>query len=163
MLVALLGLSMTATPSHAADSPELIPSDGETVPVTHAGDAMDDPAIWVHPTDPTKSLLIGNDKGGGFETYDLSGNLVQRVKGAFFANVDVRQDVVVNGRTHDLVGIVQQGVPFYTVDPDSRQLSQITKTNAPIGVNGEGFCLYQSPTTKKVYGITVTIAGKVNE
>ena len=163
MLMALFSLSMTGVPAHAADIPEQIPSDGETVPVTHAGDAMDDPAIWVHPTDPTKSLLIGNDKGGGFETYDLSGNLVQRVNGAFFGNVDVRQNVVINGRTHDLVGIVQQGVRFYTVDPDTRQLSQITENNAPIGVNGEGFCLYQSPTTQKVYGITVTIAGKVNE
>ena len=32
--------------------PVLIPSDGETAPVFHSGDAMDDPAIWVHPTDP---------------------------------------------------------------------------------------------------------------
>ncbi len=52
---------------------------------------------------------------------------------------------------------------FYTVDPDTRLLSSITEGAASIGVNGEGFCLYESPTTQKVYGISVTIGGTVNE
>ncbi len=138
MLVALLSVLAMSTTSQAAESPVLVPSNAETVPVNHSGDAMDDPAIWVHPTDSTKSLLIGNDKGGGFETYDLQGNLVERIGGSFFGNVDVKQDVTINGIVHDLVGIVQKGVRFYTVNPDTRQLSQITENNAPIGVNGEG-------------------------
>ena len=163
MLVALLSVLAMSTTSQAAESPVLVPSNAETVPVNHSGDAMDDPAIWVHPTDSTKSLLIGNDKGGGFETYDLQGNLVERIGGSFFGNVDVKQDVTINGIVHDLVGIVQKGVRFYTVNPDTRQLSQITENNAPIGVNGEGFCMYQSPTTQKVYGISVAISGTVNE
>ncbi len=163
VLAALLAVLAQTTTAGAAEAPVFVPSDAETVPVNHSGDAMDDPAIWVHPTDPSKSLLIGNDKGGGFETYDLEGNLVQRMGGSFFGNVDVRQDVVVNGIVHDLVGIVHQGVRFYTVDPDTRQLSSITEGAASIGVNGEGFCLYQSPTSQKVYGISVTIGGVVNE
>ena len=163
MTAALLVVLASTSPSRAAETPEQIPSTGETVPVNHASDAMDDPAIWVHPTDPSKSLLIGNDKGGGFETYDLDGNLVQRMGGSFFGNVDVRQNVTVNGITHDLVGIVHQGVRFYTVDPNTRQLSSITEGAASIGNNGEGFCLYHNPTTQKVYGISITIGGTVNE
>lgn len=38
----------------------------ETDPVAPAGDAADDPAIWVHPTNPSRSVVIGNDKGGAF-------------------------------------------------------------------------------------------------
>ncbi len=167
MLAAVLSVLATATPSSAAETPVFVPSDAETVPVTHASDAMDDPAIWVHPTDPSRSLLIGNDKGGGFETYDLDGNRVQRFDGSFFGNVDVRQNVTVNGIAHDLVGIVHQGVRFYTVNPDTRLLTSITEGAASIGNNGEGFCLYESPATpttpSKVYGISVTIGGTVNE
>ena len=39
-----------------------VPASAETVPVAHAGDAADEPAIWVHPTNPAASLIIGNDK-----------------------------------------------------------------------------------------------------
>ncbi|MFI8362035.1 phytase [Streptomyces sp. NPDC085612] len=28
----------------------------ETAPVSHSGDAADDPAVWVHPTDPARSV-----------------------------------------------------------------------------------------------------------
>src|SRR6187551_2490222 len=34
----------------------------ETSPVKGFGDAADDPAIWVHPTDPEKSLIFATDK-----------------------------------------------------------------------------------------------------
>lgn len=60
-------------PATAAPAPVPIASDGETVPASHTGDAMDDPAVWVNPADPARSLLIGNDKGGALETCDLSG------------------------------------------------------------------------------------------
>jgi myo-inositol-hexaphosphate 3-phosphohydrolase len=51
-LVALLLLAVPVTlatglPSRAAESPQLVPSEVETVPVLHSGDAMDDPAVWV--------------------------------------------------------------------------------------------------------------------
>ena len=161
MVAALLTLLGTGSAAQAVESPQIVASDAETAPVFHSGDAMDDPAIWVHPTEPSQSLLMGNDKGGGFETYDLDGTLVQRlpISSQFWGNVDVRQGVTVNGITQDLVGVVQRGVRFYTVDPSTRMLSSITEGGEPIGVNGEGFCLYQSPTTQKVYGISITIAG----
>src|SRR5687768_10887886 len=39
----------------------------------------DDPAIWVHPKDATKSLVVSTLKEGGLDVYDLSGSLVQHV------------------------------------------------------------------------------------
>jgi 3-phytase len=37
------------------------------------GDAADDPAIWVHPVDPALSLVLGTDKKGGLNVFDLEG------------------------------------------------------------------------------------------
>src|SRR2546426_138438 len=45
----------------------------ETAPVPHDGDAADDPAIWIHPSDPAQSTIIGTDKRGGLVVYDLLG------------------------------------------------------------------------------------------
>lgn len=41
----------------------------------------DDPAIWIHPSDPTKSLVIGTDKrsDGGVYAFDLEGKIVNKV------------------------------------------------------------------------------------
>lgn len=38
----------------------------------------DDPAIWIHPEDPSKSLIFGTDKDtqGGVYAFDLKGNLL---------------------------------------------------------------------------------------
>ena len=54
---------------------------------------MDDPAVWVHPTDPSRSLVLGNNKRAALETYDLAGNRVQRISDSvtFWGNVDVRR------------------------------------------------------------------------
>ncbi|GAB4030903.1 phytase [Spirosoma gilvum] len=41
----------------------------------------DDPAIWINPADPAKSLVIGTDKDqdGGLYVFDLNGKIVQEV------------------------------------------------------------------------------------
>lgn len=40
----------------------------------------DDPALWINPTDKSKSLVIGTDKenGGGIYAYDLNGKIVHK-------------------------------------------------------------------------------------
>jgi 3-phytase len=147
-LVALLAVVVApAQPASAAPVP--VTPTRETVPVAHAGDAADDPAIWVHPTNPAASLIIGNDKLGALETYDLDGSRRQRITTgtSFWGNVDVRGDLVVawNGG----------GARVYRVDPATRLLTLATDGNGVIGtVGGEGLCLYQSPSTLYVYAIT---------
>ena len=39
----------------------------------------DDPAIWVHPTDPSKSIVFGTDKetNGAIYAFDLEGNILE--------------------------------------------------------------------------------------
>jgi myo-inositol-hexaphosphate 3-phosphohydrolase len=116
--------------------------------VGHSGDAADDPAIWVNPTDHGASLIIGNDKQGALETYDLTGARVQRITSAknFWGNVDVRGNTVAasNG-----------GVRLFTVT--NRRLVQTGLINTA----GEGLCLYQAPDA--LYVFTVTRAGRVRQ
>ncbi len=58
--------------------------------MAHTGDAADDPAIWVDPDTPADSLVIGNDKPGALEVYNLDGSRRQRITSdKHWGNVDV--------------------------------------------------------------------------
>ena len=162
LLVALTTI-VTSPSSSAVETPVLVSSDRETVPGSHSGDSIDDPAVWVHPTSPANSLLIGNDKQGALETYDLSGAPVQTViAGPTWGNVDVRQGLTIGGFTGDLVAGVSSGVRFYKVNPSTRMLSAVNDSTLATGL-GEGLCMYQSPTSHKVYGLSITIQGVLTQ
>lgn len=65
----------------------------------------DDPAIWIHPTDPSQSLIVGTDKevGGGLYVYDLAGKIVNKVTGLERPNnVDIAYGLDVNGTKVDV-------------------------------------------------------------
>ncbi len=76
-----------------------VTADIETQPVAHAGDAADDPSIWVNAKSPEKSLVIGTDKKGALESYDLKGALVQSLSIGRVNNVDVGYAVSIPSRT----------------------------------------------------------------
>ena len=65
----------------------------ETTPVDSSDDAADDPAIWIHPTDKARSLVLGTDKQAGMGVYALDGSLVQFLPQGRPNNVDIRQGV----------------------------------------------------------------------
>jgi 3-phytase len=158
----------TATPSSSAiaPAPVPVPAADETVPVLHSGDAADDPAIWVHPTDRSRSLVIGNDKGpgptgGALETYDLEGDLVQRISSpdGFWGNVDVRQGVGIPTASPDVVAVAAASLRLYAIDPATLLLRPIT--DGSIAVSGEGLCLYDTPNA--LYAFVITRAGVVRQ
>jgi len=65
----------------------------------------DDPAIWIHPTDPAKSLIVGTDKevGGGLYVYDLVGTIVNSFTNMDRPNnVDIAYGCVINGKALDI-------------------------------------------------------------
>lgn len=65
----------------------------------------DDPAIWINPTDPSKSLVIGTDKDkdGALYAFDLSGKIVKRVGGIQRPNnVDIAYGITLGGRKVDI-------------------------------------------------------------
>ena len=74
----------------------------------------DDPAIWVHPRDPERSVVLGTLKEGGLAAFDLGARTLQLVPagpGGRFNNVDVVGDLaVVSDRGRDRVRV-------YRIDP----------------------------------------------
>ena len=82
-----LTVDIAGTPTASSGS---VTAAGETAPVPHSGDAADDPAIWVHPTDPSLSTIIGTDKLGGLAVYDLGGKQLFYYADSSPNNVDVR-------------------------------------------------------------------------
>ncbi|SDJ97308.1 phytase [Microbulbifer yueqingensis] len=62
----------------------------QTVPVSSAGDAAGDPAVWVNPRDKSKSLVLGTDRKKGLNIYSLSGRLLEQFVVGGVGNVDLR-------------------------------------------------------------------------
>ena len=63
----------------ARTSPRPVESAAQTAAV---GNNPDDPAIWIHPTDPSRSLILGTDKiesTGGLYVFGLDGALRQSI------------------------------------------------------------------------------------
>lgn len=75
---------------------------GETSPVLSEDDAADDPAIWINRNNPSASLILGTDKQAGLYIYDLKGEVRQFLPAGRLNNVDVRQDVVIDGWSGDI-------------------------------------------------------------
>lgn len=74
-------------------------------------DDSDDPAIWIHPTDVTKSLILGTDKGGNLYTFDLAGKILADRTQTGLArpnNVDIEQRVVLDGQTVDVAIVTER-------------------------------------------------------
>jgi 3-phytase len=126
------------------------------------GDA-DDPAIYVHPTDSSKSFVIGSFKEGGLSVYDLNGDRLQKIQrnGTSYNNVDLIYGFNLGGRLLDLAIASDRAndtVAIFRVDPDSRRLIGISG-NLPKSIfgvdDGEqtayGLAAYTSPVTGKSY------------
>ena len=141
--------------AHAAATteacPTVVPAAVETEPVPHAGDAADDPAIWVDPADPGRSVVIGTDKQGGIAVYDLSGAQLEYRPDGLINNVDLRQGVQLGGQSVTLVAAsdrsVARRIAVYKLDPATRTLVDVAARPLAAGFEPEGICLYRSPDT----------------
>ena len=65
----------------------------------------DDPAIWINPSDASKSLVIGTDKAtdGGLYLFNLEGKIVNQVTGLKRPNnVDICYGLILSGKSFDV-------------------------------------------------------------
>lgn len=127
----------------------------ETEQVEDYGDAADDPAIWVHPTHPELSLVIGSQKKRGIEVYDLSGKRLQVLAVGRTNNVDLRQGVLLGDQRRDIVAGSNRDdrtLTLYEVDPATRRLADATAAPIPTGLRDPyGLCMYHSLKSGKLY------------
>ena len=146
-----LSVDISGTPTAASGS---VTAAGETAPVPHSGDAADDPAIWVHPTDPSLSTIIGTDKLGGLAVYDLAGKQLFYYADSSPNNVDVRYKFPLGGKSTDIVVTSATGndtIRIYRVNPGTRGLEYIAARNISTGIGVAGIALYHSASSGKYY------------
>lgn len=118
----------------------------------------DDPAIWIHPSQPDQSRIITTTKsqgGEGFGVFDLTGKLLQHSAASEPNNVDIVYGLSVGNRSVDLAYAACRGdntLCLVEVTSDG-SLRNITGGSQPLPDDYEpyGSCSYQSPKTKKQY------------
>jgi 3-phytase len=138
---------------------------GQTEEVSHD---PDDPAIWIHPDDPSLSLIVGTNKvelpNGALYVYDLDGKTLQRIGGLNRPNnVDIEQGVRIGGEVFDIAVVterVAKALRIYSIDSQNRRLSEMAKLSVFEGEDGEfsdpmGIALYKRPD-----GATFAIVGR---
>jgi 3-phytase len=122
----------------------------------------DDPAIWIHPTDPAKSLIIGTDKeeDGALYVFTLDGKIDQQrtVHGLRRPNnVDVEYGLVLDGTETDIAVTTERlenKIRVFSL-PDMKPVDNggievfVNETlRAPMGI-----ALYKRPSDGSIYAI----------
>lgn len=139
----------------------------QTVPVQTEGDAADDPAVWVHPSSPERSTIIGTDKTRGLLVYDLAGRLLQDIPDGRMNNVDVVYGFTLGDRTVDLAGATNRtddSIALYEIDQTDGTLRSIAARPILTGIESVyGFCFLRSAVTGRFYAFLNNKEGVVQQ
>ncbi|MEC9373919.1 MAG: phytase, partial [Planctomycetota bacterium] len=146
-LLCAVGIQTTLrSPAHA--EPFVVEPVVETDPVESDGDAADDAAVWVHPTDPARSLIIATDNRQGLGVYSLDGARLQVVADGRLNNVDLRCGFPMGDGEIDLIAagdFAANTLNLYRIADDRRSIVAIAPP-IPTGMQGVyGLCMHRSP------------------
>jgi len=164
-LAALMALSCAAKESHQEEPAAAPTEEAAVAPVIvtePVGGDSDDPAIWLHPEDPSQSLILGTDKAGAIYIFDLAGRVIhdKTVTGlARMNNVDVGYGMMLGGaevdiavatdrdvnlvrayRLPDMTPVDNGGIPVFETEPPERR--------RPMGI-----ALYKRPSDGVLFAI----------
>ncbi len=136
-----------------------ITADAETEPVQagNSTDAADDPAVWIHPDETSKSIVYGSNKRGGIVAYNLEGAQLAFAEVGRINNIDVAYALELENQKIDICGGTNRthnSVDLYKIDPQTGDLEFILDTLVISEVSEVyGFCFYNSPVSSKNYAI----------
>ena len=138
----------------------------ETHPVPSTGDAADDAAIWIHPSNTSESLLIGTDKKSGLLVYNLAGEEIQYLPDGKLNNVDLRYNFPLGGQLVALVSAsnrTDDSIATYKVNATTRKLENVAARKISAGISVYGTCMYRSVQTGKYYMFITSQSGEVEQ
>lgn len=132
----------------------------------------DDPSIWIHPTDPAKSLIVATMKvpapAGAIVVFDLDGRIRQLIPGVDRPNnVDVEYGVDIAGQTVDIAVATERlkrQLRVFRIDPAAGQLVDLGGIPVLEGQEGEagapmGIALYRRERDRGVFAIVAPKTG----
>jgi len=161
------GRADSAPPAGPLPPAVLVPA----VTTDQVADDADDPAIWVHPTDPSRSLILGTNKvaapAGAVVVFGLDGRTRQTIAGLDRPNnIDVEYGVVVGGRTIDVAVVterLQHRLRVFEIEPAGRLVehAQVPVLAGEAGERGEpmGVALYTRPSDRALFAIVAPKTG----
>lgn len=156
----------TASAQVATAPPKTTYAVVETDAVPNDEDAADDPCVWIHPTNPSESLVIGTNKQGGLATYSLDGKQVQYVEVGEVNNVDLRYGFPLGDREIDIVACndrTTNTIRIFAVNPESRKLTDVTGSPMKSRLETYGLCMYRSAIDGTYYVFIATKPGEVEQ
>lgn len=165
LVVGILALVAFQTTTESGNTAVPVVATVETDPVPTSGDAADDATIWVHPTDPSESTIIGTDKDRGLAVYDLSGRQIQFLPDGRLNNVDLRYDFPLGGERVALVtsgNRADDSIAIYRVNPTTRMLENVAARKITT-LAAYGSCMYHSQKTSATYYFVNSEQGDVEQ
>ncbi|GGA78660.1 hypothetical protein GCM10008015_19240 [Flavobacterium palustre] len=120
----------------------------------------DDPAIWINPTDATKSIVIGTDKDtdGGLYAFDLHGKIIKKsIVLQRPNNVDIAYGLMINGKKVDVAVTTERennkirvfGLPdLEPIDNGGIPVFEGETMRDPMGI-----ALYTRPSDQKIFAV----------
>ncbi|BAZ30176.1 phytase [Cylindrospermum sp. NIES-4074] len=152
----------TATPT-VETRPDLF--DDDSLPFSQRADA-DDPAIYVHPNDSGKSLVLTSVKNGGLRIYDLSGNLLQTINPSNpdirYNNIDLQYGFKLGGQKVDIAVASDRNndkLAIFKINPNANAegnyLENITDSSAATLFQAAPFTAPYSASSRSAYGLTL--------
>ncbi|MCC9018113.1 phytase [Flavobacterium lipolyticum] len=160
----ILSFLLLSTLFIACKEDKLAPVAANAVKPTVVTEALphdtDDPAIWIHPTDSSKSIIIGTDKDtdGALYAFDLKGKIIAKSEVLKRPNnVDIAYGLIVDGKKVDVAVTTEREsnkIRIFSL-PDLKAID-----NGGIAVfEGEelrdpmGIALYTRKTDGKIFAI----------
>lgn len=137
----------------------------ETARTTMRNPDADDAAFWIHPSDSSKSLIIGTQKVAGYSIYDVNGNTLVDVNpgNIRFNNVDVMYGFNLGGSVIDIAVFtdritnrfaiykIQDTAPFIMDVTDHSGTAALFDSRIPGDDTAYGEGVYKSPVSGKFY------------
>ncbi|MFB2653133.1 phytase [Shewanella seohaensis] len=149
---AVLPIDQSQSNNESSDKIVEIPAWVESAPSDRPGDTMDDPAIWVHPTQPGKSLVLGTNKRWGLLSFNMRGEQVQALPSGRINNVDLRQRVMLGGKKRDIAVATlrdNDSLAFYEIDAEGKLNEYPNQATNMQDIYG--MCLYQDTDSLYVF------------
>ena len=133
-----------------------------TEPVRDLCDAADDPAIWVSDRIEGGVVVLGTNKQGSLNAYDIQGALIDRA-GDIGApnNVDIRSD---DGRVIAMASDKDDSeIEVFEFDLEAGRLIRLDATEMGVDVEDEvyGLCMYASD--RKVFAFVTDKSGLISQ